>query len=94
MQGEEQDQHAGGGVAPMMSGPVVVDVFKEGWVEHLDLVVDRDIQGGDISFIFVFRFIISFWVTTGKGLYTSILKKVFSYCQLQEHCITPLSEML
>lgn len=64
MQGEEQDQHAGGGVAPMMSGPVVVDVFKEGWVEHLDLVVDRDIQGGDISFIFVFRFIISFWVTT------------------------------
>lgn len=64
MQGEEQDQHAGGGVAPMMSGPVVVDVFKEGWVEHLDLVVDRDIRGGDISFIFVFRFIILFWVTT------------------------------
>ena len=37
MQGEEQDQHASGGVAPMMSGPVVMDVFKESWVEDLDL---------------------------------------------------------
>lgn len=37
MQGEEQHQHAGGGVAPVMSGPVVVDVFKECWVEDLDL---------------------------------------------------------
>lgn len=42
MQGKEQHQHASGGVAAMMSGPVIVDVFKECWVEDLDLVVDTD----------------------------------------------------
>lgn len=84
MQGEEQDQHAGGGVAPMMSGPVVVDVFKEGWVEHLDLVVDRDIRGGDISFIFVFRFIILFWVTTTIDFDALRLKDRISFSRSEE----------
>lgn len=37
MQGEEQYEHAGGGVAAVMSGPAVVDVFKECRVEDLDL---------------------------------------------------------
>lgn len=37
MQGKEQHQHASRGVAAVMSGPVVVDVFKECWVEDLDL---------------------------------------------------------
>ncbi len=37
VKGKEQHQHASGGVAPMMSGPVVMDVFKERWVEDLDL---------------------------------------------------------
>lgn len=37
VQGEEQHEHASGRVAPVMSGPVVVDVFKERWVEDLDL---------------------------------------------------------
>ncbi len=41
MQGKEQHQHASRGVASMMSGPVVVDVLEEGWVEDLHLV------GGD-----------------------------------------------
>lgn len=37
VQGEEQHQHAGGGVTAMVSGPVVVHVFEEGRVEDLDL---------------------------------------------------------
>jgi len=37
VQSEEKHQHAGGWIAPVMSGPVVMDVFKECWVEDLDL---------------------------------------------------------
>lgn len=37
VQGEEQHQHARGGVAAVMLGPVIVDVFEECRVEDLDL---------------------------------------------------------
>lgn len=42
VQGEEEHQHASGRVAAVMPGPVVVDVFKEGRVEDLDLGADTD----------------------------------------------------
>ena len=38
MQSEEKHQHASGRVAAVMSGPAVVNVFKECWVKDLDLV--------------------------------------------------------
>ena len=37
VQGEEQDQHASGGVAAVVPGPAVVDVLEEGRVEDLNL---------------------------------------------------------
>lgn len=37
VQSKEKHQHASGGVAPMMSGPAIVDVFKERRVKDLDL---------------------------------------------------------
>lgn len=40
VQGEEQHQHPGGGVAAVVPGPVVVHVLEEGRVEDLDL--ERD----------------------------------------------------
>lgn len=44
MKGKEQHQHACGRVASVVSGPVVVDVFEECWVEDLDLVEVRHPQ--------------------------------------------------
>lgn len=41
VEGKEQHQHAGGRVASVVSGPVVVDVLEECWVEDLDLVGDH-----------------------------------------------------
>lgn len=41
VEGKEQHQHASGRVASVVSGPVVVDVFEECWVEYLDLMEDR-----------------------------------------------------
>lgn len=37
VKGKEKHQHASGGVTPMMLGPAVMDVFKECWVEDLNL---------------------------------------------------------
>lgn len=37
MKSEKKDQHAGGRVSAMMSGPVIMDVFEECWVEDLNL---------------------------------------------------------
>lgn len=42
VQGEEQHQHAGGRVAPVVPGPAVVHVLEEGGVEDLDLRVDTE----------------------------------------------------
>lgn len=44
VEGKEQHQHASGRVASVVSGPVVVDVFEECWVEYLDLVEDKGFQ--------------------------------------------------
>lgn len=48
MEGKEQHQHASGRVAPVVSGPVVVDVFEERRVEDLDLV--EDTEQSDVHF--------------------------------------------
>lgn len=37
VQSEEQNQHASGGVPPVVFGPTVMDVFEEGRIEDLDL---------------------------------------------------------
>lgn len=44
VEGKEEHQHASGRVATVVSGPVVVDVFEECWVEYLDLVDGRGCQ--------------------------------------------------
>lgn len=49
MQGKEQHEHAGGRVAAMMSGPVVMDVFEECWVEDLDLVRNINTEERNIT---------------------------------------------
>lgn len=39
MEGKKQDQHAGGGIAAVVLCPSVMDVFKEGWIIDLNLVL-------------------------------------------------------
>lgn len=54
VEGKKQHKHASGRVASVVSGPVVVDVFEERWVEDLDLVVDTEPRDVELTLSYFF----------------------------------------